>query len=106
MSVSQEKNTNPSREPTYNEETGRYSIEHDGSTDLSVLIVSAISSITDTDPMDIDPPLNEAIDPDALDRLFSDRPGGLPREGGYLAFYLGDCRVTVYSDGELVIDPQ
>lgn len=99
-------NSGADRNTTYDEDTGRYRVTYDGGMDLSVLIVSAISSITGTDPVKIDPPLNEAIDPDALDRLFDDRPGGLPREGGHLVFYLGGCRVTVYSDGELVIDPR
>lgn len=99
-------NVGPDRVPTYDENTGRYRVEYDGKTDLSVFIVTAVSSITDTDPTEIDPPLNEAIDPDALDRLFADRPGDRPREGGYLVFCLGGCRVAVYSDGEIVIDPR
>lgn len=93
-------------EPTYDEQTGRYRLEHEGDTDLSVLIVSAVASIQEVDPMEIQPPLNEAIDPDALDRLFATRPTGGVRDGGYLVFYLGDSRITVYGDGEVLIDPK
>lgn len=92
--------------PTYDETSGRYRLEYDGQTDLSVFIVTAVASITETDPTEITPPLNEAIDPDALDRLFADRPGNRPRDGGYLVFGLGGCRVAIYSDGEVTIDPR
>lgn len=98
--------TNANFEPTYDEQTGRYRLQHEDGTDLSVLIVSAVASIRGVDPMDIHPPLNEAIDPDALDRLFANRPTGGRRDGGYLVFYIGGCRVTVYGDGEVVIDPK
>lgn len=37
---------------------------------LSTHVVKAVAEITQTDPLSVEPPLYEEIDPDALDNLF------------------------------------
>lgn len=62
--------------------------ESDVTTDtLSVRIVEAIAATTGTDIFDLNPPLYDAINPEALDRLM--RPDA-------------DCRVTFEYDGHTV----
>lgn len=62
--------------------------EPDWGTDtLSVRVVEALAKATDTDLFDLTPPLYDAINPEALDRLM--RPGA-------------ECRVTFEYDGHAV----
>jgi hypothetical protein len=49
--------------------------------------------------------LNDAVHPDALNRLFSPKLDGTPRTGGTLTFEFSGCLVTVDSDGEIRVDP-
>jgi hypothetical protein len=67
-------------------------------------VVDAVADARDCDPLDL-PPLNDAVDPDALDALFADTAGGTPRYGGYLTFHYCDCTVTVSGVGTVVVDP-
>lgn len=57
-------------------------------------IVSAISAITDTDPVEMDP-IHEVVDVDALEDLFGPTAGGTPRSGGIVSFSYAGCAVTV-----------
>lgn len=54
-------------------------------------IVRAVADVTGRDPMDLQP-LATAIDPDAVEALFPQSPGGDPRS---LTFHYAGCRVTV-----------
>lgn len=56
-------------------------------------VVSVVSAVDGTDPMDL-PPLAETIDPDALDALF-DRENAADRR---LTFYYYSYRITVTAD--------
>jgi hypothetical protein len=67
-------------------------------------VVDAVADARDCDPMDL-PPLNDAVDPDALDDLFADMVSGKPRYGGYLVFEYCDCTVTVSGMGTVVVVP-
>lgn len=49
--------------------------------------------------------LYEAIDPDALDRIFADRRGGQTRGHGYVSFELAGCSVTVTGDEDVRVCP-
>lgn len=46
----------------------------------SVAVVSAVSSAVGIDPTDLDPPLYDVVDPDALDTLFQDETGSVTFE--------------------------
>ena len=62
----------------------------------SEAIIEAIAEETDSDPLEL-PPLYNAIDPDALDRLFANR------EGGTVTFCCCGHKITVKQDGTVVI---
>lgn len=64
----------------------------------STAVVMAVAAVRDIDPIDLDCCLADAVDPDALDRLYSDdrrRASTTPE----LEFSLGGCSVTVHEDG-------
>jgi hypothetical protein len=49
--------------------------------------------------------LYDSVDPDALDRIFSETTAGKPRSTGHVAFTVDGYQVTVYSTGDIVITP-
>jgi len=71
--------------------------------ELSVTVVHAVLEVTGKEPTDVD--LNAVVQPDALNRLFSPKHDGDPREGGRIEFDLAECKVTVTGDGEVRVDP-
>ncbi|WP_049971561.1 HalOD1 output domain-containing protein [Haladaptatus cibarius] len=70
---------------------------------LSTAVVMALAEMAGDDPAEIGVPLYDAIDPDALDNLFSDKHDGSPRMGGKVVFDILDYRVTVHSYGQIVV---
>lgn len=65
-------------------------------------IVTAVASLTDTDPLELTP-LYEAVDPDALDSLFAH--AAVAEDGHELWFSYEGFDVGVRSDGEIrVVD--
>jgi len=74
----------------------------DGSSTLSVAVVHALADVMGTDVSDVEFSLYEHIDPRALDRLFAGDRDGAP---GHVAFGVEGYRVTVYSDGAIVVTP-
>lgn len=62
---------------------------------LSEAVVERVAAAEGADPLELDP-LYEAIDPDALERLFS--PEGGPRPDGRIAFNYCGHTVVVDSD--------
>ena len=77
----------------------------DGPARLSTTVVHALADCLGTDVTDGRVSLYDAVDPDALDRLFRPRHDGRPRSGGSLSFTVRDHYVTVSSDGEILIEP-
>lgn len=61
----------------------------------SEAVVRAVSRLTGTDPLELDP-LYHTIDPDALDGVFERSPGGDVEADVTLEF--NDCTVTVTND--------
>lgn len=74
-----------------------------GGRDLIVAIVDAVAAVADCDPTDAEFVLYDAVDPDALRRLFGDSPGGATRDEGRVVFELQGCRVEVHADGDHVV---
>lgn len=60
----------------------------------------AVAEAVDVDPLALDPPLYEAIDPDALDRLFGERD-----TEGHVEFVMAGCQIRVRADGVVVVTP-
>lgn len=84
--------------------TGTYRVVLDGMIEASSTVVMAVAAVLDRDVTELDP-LDDAVDPDALDALFVPKPDGTERGGGELSFRFGGCTVTVASRGEIVVDP-
>lgn len=78
---------------------GRYRIECDFALDdPSHAIITAIGSLTQTDPLELDP-LYQAIDPDALNQMVS-----ATREECHVSFQYADFDVTVDSTGAIICE--
>jgi hypothetical protein len=70
--------------------------------DASEVVVFALAAIADTEPEALRP-LNESIDPDALDSLFAPTIDGRPRASGEVTFTHDGFSVTVGQGGEIRI---
>lgn len=69
---------------------------------LSTTVVHALADAMGADVTDAERSLRDRVDPAALDLLFPDSHGRSP---GHVAFSVRGYRTTVYSSGEIVIDP-
>lgn len=62
--------------------------------------------MTDTPLANLDPPLYEIVDPDALENLCQPPNDDVLRDGdGRLTLPIYDCNVTLHWDGIIRIDP-
>ncbi|WP_162224219.1 HalOD1 output domain-containing protein [Halorussus salinus] len=68
----------------------------------SEAVVLAVADARDRDPIDL-PPLNDTLDPDALDALFAETASGRPRTGGRVTFEYAGCTVAVFGSGDVVV---
>jgi hypothetical protein len=69
----------------------------------SAAVVRLVASYHDDDPATIDPPLYEAIDPDALDALFVDASDQWTRPASRIEFPYCGCEVEVRGDGRVAV---
>jgi|GEM_PF-434130 len=74
--------------------------ESDGDDSVSSIVVEAVAKAEGTRPVNLTEPLYEAVDPDALDRLFG--TGG-DTAGGRIEFTYVDYRVTVTVDDDVYV---
>lgn len=77
----------------------------DDSATFSATVVHALADVIGVDVTEVEFSLYDVIDPDALDRLFNRSADGTQAPPSHLAFSVRGYRVTVYSDGEIVITP-
>lgn len=78
-------------------------VEPDDDASICMAIVELIARCEGVDPTDIDRPLNEVVDTDALDRLFD--PGSGPGQfGGEVSFRYCGYAVTVDGRRRIVIE--
>jgi hypothetical protein len=64
---------------------------------LSTAVLEHVAQIKHVDPVVL-PPLNDAIDPDVLDTLYTRKPTGEPRTGAItITFMYADCTVSIHS---------
>ena len=71
---------------------------------VSSAVVRAGSAVEGRKPCSLQP-LADVLDPDAVDELFTSRPGGTPRTGGRISFVYSNCRVTVDNGEYLTLQP-
>lgn len=83
----------------------KHHFHHDmqGNGSLSTTIVSALAELKQVDATSLGFALHDFVDTDALDAIFSPKLDGTPREDCRMEFTLQEYRVTVYSDGHIVI---
>lgn len=75
---------------------------HGGSAfgDVSTTVVIAVAEAEGVDPVSLEDPLHEWVDPDALDAVVESM------DGGWVTFDVGDHRVRVDADGTVTVDPE
>ncbi len=83
----------------------RASHDPDGPAALSTTVIHALADCMGVDVTDSRVSLYDAVDPDALDKLFRPRYDGTPRTGGTLSFVVSGHHVRVSGDGEILIEP-
>lgn len=71
----------------------------EGAVAPSQAIIDAVADAEETTPLALDPPLYEAVDPDALDTVFQDGTDGT------VSFSYHGYAVEVSSGGEVVVSP-
>ncbi|KTG10753.1 hypothetical protein AUR64_06065 [Haloprofundus marisrubri] len=70
---------------------------------MSITAVEAVAECRNTTPLELERPLIEVIDPDALDNLFDGSHRRADADGLYLTvFGFCECEVTVYDNGRVV----
>ncbi|RQG90515.1 HalOD1 output domain-containing protein [Natrarchaeobius chitinivorans] len=86
------------------------SVDHsqtDSTHPISFDVIAAIADRENVDPTDIEPPeyeaLYEAVNPEALDSLFSPRADGSTRTRGRVEFPFCGYRVVVTSEGDVEV---
>lgn len=77
----------------------------DRSARLSTTVVHALADAMGGDVTETEFSLYDAVDPDALDRLFAPQGDGTERAPGHVAFRVMGHEVTVYHNGHIVITP-
>ncbi|WP_049924355.1 HalOD1 output domain-containing protein [Halopiger djelfimassiliensis] len=65
----------------------------------SLRVIDALAAATETDPLELDP-LYDAVDPEALDRLFGPEANG----NATVQFAYDDHAVEIRSDGTVSVD--
>lgn len=88
----------------YSSRTNSYRAEFDKEHGPSVTVVGLVCSALDRAITDL-PPLNDAVDPDALDTLFQNEDPDRKETRRLLEFSYADCTVRVESDGYVVVVP-
>lgn len=74
----------------------RYDVDEDEP--LDVAIAYAIGVVEGVDPQDVEPPLHDAVDPEALERIFESATGDTRAR-----FVVGAYDVTVEDGGDAVV---
>ncbi len=93
-------------QPRYRpQESSTYYVTHDfsGSAKLTTTLVHALADVAGVDVTDTEFCLDDHVDPDALDRLFSPKSDGTPRMNGTLSLSVWGYQVTIYGGGQIAI---
>lgn len=68
-------------------------------------VIEAIAEHEGVDPLDLDQPLYEVVDPDALDAIIDDGGDGGGAADLTVRFSYNGCRVQVSGDGSIEVAP-
>lgn len=72
---------------------------------VTVTVTLALAEVAGTDPDELLAEWGAYVDPDALDRLFRERPNGDRRHpGSHVHLAIDGVGVTIYSDGLIELD--
>ena len=71
---------------------------------MSERVVEAVAGAEDVSPTALSRPLNDVVDPEALDSLFEPQPDGRPRDAGRVEFGYYGYTVVVYGDGSVELE--
>lgn len=80
--------------------TGTVVHRHPPDEAMSETVVYAVAEHTGTDPRELDP-INDVVDPDALNRLFESGQADGDRGPERVTFTYGGCTVTISADGRV-----
>lgn len=69
-------------------------------------VLATVAARENTDPAELQPPLYEVIDPEALDSLFTPRTDGSVRTGGEVQFTYRGYRIRVTPSGDVRAVPE
>jgi hypothetical protein len=80
--------------------------ECDGASDPSASerVIEQVAEAEGVSPTALSRPLNEVVDPEALDALFEPQPDGRPRNKGRVEFEYYGYAVSVDADGSVTIE--
>lgn len=78
----------------------------DGPRRASAAVVEAVAETKGVRPEAIGQPLNDVVDPDALDALFAPRGDGTPRDVGAVSFAFAGASVTVTGEADVSVEPE
>lgn len=68
---------------------------------ISSAVIEAIAEHKSVDPVDLDQPLYDVVDPDALDAFFAESAGSADPAGRRVEFAYDGCTVRVSGDGTI-----
>lgn len=89
----------------YLEESGLFLCEVDSPcVSISEAVIASVAVATERDPLDM-PPLNSAIDFEALDSLLTSTSSQKSTRGVHVSFSYADCQVTVENHKTVRIRP-
>ena len=83
----------PQRDGGAGGQRDQHSIDLDENERPSIVVVRAVSAVTNSQPLELDP-LHDVVDPDALDSMFRVHEGDSRTEGSF-RFVFNGCEVLV-----------
>lgn len=88
-------------------DTGVYTVQYDRESEepLSTAVVVAVTTAAGLDPGEIEEPLYEVIDPEALDDLFRTQEGTDVAPDSEVSFTLAGHRVTISAGETIAVRP-
>lgn len=94
------------RRETTNEHGSWYYHKMGSSTDLSTSIVLAFSDVLGEDVEQLHPPLQDTINPDALNTIFNTPDTSTMVSAASVKMHLWGHDITIHNDGWIVISPK
>ena len=90
-------------ENAHEPEVSEFEVTVDVDDSASRAVIRAIAAVRGVEPTDLDP-LYEAVDPEALDAMFDDAPGGSDGEIS-VSFRVDELQVVITSDEGVIVRP-